>query len=191
MAQASADRGAPEDMQTGISEGEDVQIQQVEVAKWALRQAANRLKGVDEDAASLDGVVLPGSPSPEQRQPFTVFFGWEHPTDPQEYMAKGKGPSEGWPSWWVFPEWKSFSAMYSMLMAQFDQGKLGHVRPKPATFATSSWALYEMLQGLWLTSEERASFGKGPTNHRQRVQETPLWAKWAPGLKWSPGRDLQ
>ena len=35
---------------------------------------------------------------------------------------------------------------------------------------------------MFLTSEERAAFGKGPTSLPDRLKETATWAGWAPGL---------
>ena len=210
VAQASADGGSRVTMQTGVEEQvKPARSEQdgrrhfldsagtrrvtmsglpkdlntpVEVAKWALQQAAERLQTVDRIQEGCGHGTVGDLHARQPDSVFTVFFGWEHPADPQEYRRLDEQPDQGWPSWWVFPEWQWFASTYSVFEAKFDQGKLGHVRPKPTTFATTSWALYEMLHGHCLTSEERGAFGQGPTDFRQRIQEAPSWAQWAPGL---------
>ena len=54
--------------------------------------------------------------------------------------------------------------------------------PKPTSFATNSWFLYEALDQQFLTESERQRFGKGPSAGKSRLQEAPTWARWAPGL---------
>ena len=88
----------------------------------------------------------------------------------------------GWASWWVFPEWHWFREAYQVHEARCDQGKLGHIRPKPSTVASTSWFLFEALEGLALSEQERASFGKGLGEVSQRIQASSFWSQWAPGL---------
>ena len=139
----------------------------LELAKWALRQAAARRKE---------------PPSVESRTKRVVMLVWEHPADPEFYMGSGRRPEWGWPSWWVFPEWQQIAQLYGVLQARFDQGKFQHERPKPTQVATTSWFLYESLDQQFLTREERALFGVGPQTTSDRIRVSGTWAKWAPGL---------
>ena len=97
-------------------------------------------------------------------------------------MPPEQRPPGGWASWWLFPEWKGFKEMYELLEARIDQGCLGHPRPKSTVIATNSWYLYESLHMRLLSEEERAKFGNGPAAGPQRLQQSPLWGRWAPGL---------
>ena len=142
----------------------------ISLARWALQQAALKLS---QKPVHLG---VPGSMAAE------VFFAWEHPRDPQEYMPRSARPLHGWASWWTFDEWQYFKGAYGVYEARFDQGKLGHVRPKPSMLATTSWFLFESLEGQLLTEAERSWFGKGPLDVRSRLQESASWARWAPGL---------
>ena len=144
----------------------------VSLAQWALQQAAQRLaQGLEATAPTTSQVPLG-----------KVSFVWEHPRDPKEYMDSAREPSEGWPSWWAFPEWHRFRDIFGIHEARCDQGKLGHVRPKPSTVATTSWILFEALEGQLLSPTERASFGRGPGDVLRRIQASGSWACWAPGL---------
>ena len=154
----------------------------LQLAKWALQQAAARMGSAQSQLMLAEDSRKEIVDRSSQGSSFTVFFGWEHPSDPKKYMSQSKAPVDDWASWWTFPEWRDFARVYSVYEAHFDQGKLGHERPKPTTFATTSWALYEMLDQQCLTEEERAWFGKGPSVVRQRVHQTSLWSAWAPGL---------
>ena len=151
-----------------VSPPPDVQ-DPVGLAQWAIRQAARNLEG--------KRVVMESKPA----QPLVLFV-WEHPRDPSEYMEPKGEPGTGWASWWSFPEWHGFRQVYSLHEAKFDQGKFGHVRPKPSTVATSSWFLFEALHGRCLTQSERVWFGRGPVAVTDRIHASAAWAKWAPGL---------
>ena len=166
----------PEELVQGIESVPEGMKDPLEIAKWALRQAAERLKARSENSKAV-GVSISGG-----RPGFVVFFGWEQPSDPRSFMPPSGEPVEGWATWWEFEEWKHFASQYCVFKACFDQGKLGHVRPKPTTFATTSWKLYEELDQLFLTTSERAAFGKGPVTSRERIREASSWARWAPGL---------
>ena len=135
----------------------------LELAKWALRQAAARRRE---------------PPSVESRTKRVVMLVWEHPADPEFYMGSGRRPEWGWPSWWVFPEWQQIAQLYGVLQARFDQGKFQHERPKPTQVATTSWFLYESLDQQFLTREERALFGVGP-------QTTSVLGKMGSGAHFS------
>ena len=143
----------------------------LEIAKWALQQAAVRLQVPEIPSVGLDYGY--GDP---------VFFVWEHPADPCSYLAEDLAPQGGWPSWWAFPEWKEFQARYQLHQARLDQGKFGHVRPKPTVVATSSWFLFEQLHCQVLSSGEAKAFGRGPATVEERIEATAGWSKWAPGL---------
>ena len=144
-----------------------------ELAKWALQQAAKNMQS-------------PQNPCPKDvvlgRR---VLFAWEHPRDPEEYV--GSPPSQGskQPSWWVFPEWEEFRKLYGLYLASFDQGCMGHCRPKPTSVGTSSWWLFETLHARFLTAEQRGMFGKPSSSLSQRLKDSPSWAAWAPGLIWA------
>ena len=140
----------------------------LELARWALRAAAERMQPTVP--------LVQGSRR--------VLFAWEHPADPESYMPPEQRPPGGWASWWSFPEWKVFKGVYDLLEARVDQGclKKGHPRPKPTVVATNSWYLYESLHMRILSREERARFGNGPAAGSQRLQQSPLWGRWAPGL---------
>ena len=120
----------------------------LQLAQWALRKAAENLRSsggvVDSALRQERGVESKG---------MKVFFVWEHPTDPEEYMPANRRPRHGWASWWVFPEWDQFVRTYGIYLARFDQGKMFHPRPKPTTVATTSWALYEGLDQQFLSKE--------------------------------------
>ena len=127
-----------------------------------------------------------------------VYFGWEHPRDPEEYVGDDSPPKYGWPSWWSFEEWKTYCALYDLFECTFDQGLFGHSRPKPTCFATSSWWVYERLDQQLLTLEQRKSFGAGPSTMKSRIKRSGSWSLWAPGFAslvlqgWAQwGRELQ
>ena len=157
----------------------------VELAKWALRQAACRLGAESSHAEGQEEAVdKVGQQRKELRNGASrrVLFGWEHPADPEEYMPPEARPRGGWVSWWAFPEWRAYAQVYGIHEARLDQGCFGHSRPKPTVFATNSWFLYESLHMRVLTRLQRARFGTGPASGQARLQQSPLWGRWAPGL---------
>ena len=178
VAQAAADGAYSPSVETGggctdrnppvpVSPPQHVQ-DPIALAKWAISVASSRLsqsRAEEPSGWSQDGPRL--------------FFVWEHPRDPKEYMPGHSEPSHGWPSWWAFPEWIWFRDEYGLHEAEFDQGKLGHSRPKPTTVATSSWFLFEALHARFLDSEERRQF---VADIQGRVRASATWARWAPGL---------
>ena len=177
VAQAAAD-GPPNPSEgladAGLLEGcsvfPDGITDAVDLAKWALKRAAANLHTRETGGF---GTQIGGR---------RVLFGWEHPRDPEEYLEGEQVPEGGWTSFCAFPEWSYFRDMFGVYVAHFDQGKLGHARPKTTTFATTSWWLYENLDQHFLTPLQRAEFGKGPILPQSRLKEVPYWASWAPGL---------
>ena len=157
----------------------------LDLAKWALQQAAARLKQQQQQQQQQNQPLRSGHSITEgvlYKERRKVFFGWEHPRDPQEYVNSPTGPRYGYPSWWSFDEWSLFRWLYDFQVSTFDQGKFGHERPKPIAFASNSWMLYEALRNQFLTQEERQCFPSGPSESSQRIQASQGWACWAPGL---------
>ena len=148
-----------------------------QLAKWALQVVAKRHQSRDSESRQEE---VPRAS--EHAGDYGVYFVWEHPTDPEVYMPSSRRPMKGWASWWEFPEWKQFAVQYAMYHARFDQGKFGHVRPKPTTVATTSWALYESLDQCFLTREERAVMGLGPQTTEERLRVSASWGCWASGF---------
>ena len=152
----------------------------VELAKWALHQAARNLKW---GSVASSRQCLPAKASiPNKTRSNRVFFVWEHPADPATYRRGSMGPKGGWASWWAFLEWKRLAEEYEIYEARFDQGKFHHPRPKPSVVATTSWFLFEELHQQVLTASERAAFDPLPKSVGARIQASSTWSRWAPGL---------
>ena len=147
----------------------------LELAKWALQRAADKLK--QEELNRTVSLVTPHSHGKR-----SVLFAWEHPRDPNEYADHSQAPATGYVSVFAFPEWKLYAELYGVHLARFDQGSLGHRRPKPSSIGTTSWYLCEQLDQRFLTREQRVAFGRGPVSKKSRLEEVPSWAVWAPGL---------
>ena len=147
-----------------------------ELAKWALQKAADKLH--QQGSPVQSSFHSPSAVNPKR----SVMLTWEHPRDPEEYADREKAPSTGYVSFFAFPEWQLYAELYEVHIAKFDQGCLGHRRPKPSMVGTTSWYLYEHLDQRFLTPQQRATFGKGPQSKRSRINEVPGWAVWAPGL---------
>ena len=124
-----------------------------------------------------------------------LFFGCEHPEDPQEFLPL---PEEGqWPSVGVWPEVRSFVRRHQLFEACFHQGLLGHCKVKPTRMMVSSSHLWERLHmlkvpkgGLWKPKESMLL--------DQRIRDSAKWATWAPQLvafiqqsmhEWQKGLD--
>ena len=122
----------------------------------------------------------------------SCFLAIEHPRDPMLVDGAGQGvarlsgrdtkrghPDTQLPSLWQWPEVQGLNLM----MAQCDQGRLGHQRVKPTTIATNSWTLYESLHDLVVKPEERWVVDdlEGWTL-KERIRSTRQAAVWAPGL---------
>ena len=147
-----------------------------ELAKWALQKAADKLH--QQGAPGQSSSHSPSAVNPKR----SVMLMWEHPRDPAEYADQDKAPSTGYVSFFAFPEWQLYAELCGVHIARFDQGCLGHRRPKPSMVGTTSWYLYEHLDQRFLTPQQRAAFGKGPQSKTSRINEVPGWAVWAPGL---------
>ena len=148
----------------------------LELAKWALQSATDKLSKREE-------LVRTASQSASHfSHKRSVFFAWEHLRDPNEYASPSQAPATGYASVFAFPEWELYAELYGVHVARFDQGCLGHRRPKPSAVGATSWYLYEKLDQRFLTVEQRVAFGRGPMSKTSRLQEVPSWAVWAPGL---------
>ena len=69
-------------------------------------------------------------------------FAAEQPEDPESWFDQAAQPQvvrppEGFPSFWVTPEWKALKAKYHLEEIGFDQRPLGHARAKPTTLGTN------------------------------------------------------
>ena len=74
-----------------------------------------------------------------------VMFLKEQPRDPQEY--KGSGDPVDYPSFFAWPEWRTFIEKYGVREIRLDLGALGHPRRKPTTLGTNIRYLHR-LEGL-------------------------------------------
>ena len=108
-----------------------------------------------------------------------LFFGLEHPEDPQDYLGVGSG--RDWSTIGVWPEVRSFCKRHGMFEACFHQGMLGHKKVKPTRMMISSGHLWERLHlvkvpkgALWKPSEA--------STLQQRMRDSSSWAAWAPQL---------
>ena len=122
-----------------------------ELAVWALQKAAAKLKRANIERA---------------RSRSTVFLVAEYPRDPAEGLGIGVAELNGYPSLWAFPEVRDMVRTYGLHEASFDQGSLGSESQEPTSVATSSWFLFESLQGLY-----GGITGSGATGR-----------EWSPGL---------
>ena len=113
------------------------------------------------------------------REEQKLFFGFEHPEDPAEFLQP---PEKGeWPSIWTWVEVRDFIARHNLFEACFHQGLLGHCKVKPTRMMLSSGHLWERLHmlkvprgGLWKPTESAWL--------RQRIKDSSAWATWAPQL---------
>ena len=141
----------------------------------------------------------------DRANPEQVMFGLEHPEDPVMYRKlqppqspEKSAPSDPLrlidepPSLWQWPELQSFQHQYGLKLARFDQGKMGHAKVKPTCFLTSSWKLWTKLH-LDKCSREEVQLRRGlvPEALQDRLVQSKLWAKWAPGLVAAIGQALR
>ncbi|CAE7232618.1 GIP [Symbiodinium sp. CCMP2592] len=124
-----------------------------------------------------------------------VFFALESPQDPElvgqkfsqigcsvmcrEDVAEEGQPSLASPTFFAWPEVRSFRTRYNLLAAHCDQGALGHYMVKPTTVLTSDFQLWESLEQVhvrvpWVVSV--------PEEASQRLAMSRSWSLWAPGL---------
>ena len=104
----------------------------LELAKWALQRAADKLK--QEELNRTVSLVTPHSHGKR-----SVLFARD------EYADHSQAPATGYVSVFAFPDWKLYAELYGVHLARFDQGSLGHRRPKPSSRGTTSWYLCEQL----------------------------------------------
>ena len=125
----------------------------------------------------------------------SVFFGMESPGDPEligkDFSQNSKtvlsaedlvdGSQEGLssPTFWSWPEVKSFCERYGMYAAHFDQGALGHALVKPTTFLVSDMELWESLEQVRVVVPWSATFA---STLEERLGQSSIWARWAFGL---------
>ena len=140
----------------------------------------------------------------EVYNPSGTLCAMENPEDPHEYLPAHRTHPEQ-PSIWAWPELQSLvlaqepgqdsmdvstpngrdrDTPSGWRLARFDQGCLGHERRKPSVILTNSWPLYCNLH-------ERRGPGVGDRiglarTLAERMQQSAMWAKWAPGCvpKW-------
>ena len=74
-----------------------------------------------------------------------VGFLKENPRDPEEY--KRDDDTKQYPSYFAWPEWKSFCEEFAIEEIRLDFGALGHSRRKPTTLGTNL-RLPRDLEGL-------------------------------------------
>ena len=103
----------------------------------------------------------------------------EQPRDPAEYRKDQD--QRQYMSMFRTEEWRRFQDLFNFYKVDFDQGRMGHERCKPATLFTSMASLLE-LHGLY------GPPAKPPEDLRQqplekRIEKSKRWAAWAPGLK--------
>ena len=124
-----------------------------------------------------------------------VFFALENPQDPElvgqkfsqigcsvmcrEDVAEESQPSLASPTFFAWPEVRSFRNRYKLLAAHCDQGAFGHYLVKPTTVLTSDFQLWESLEQVrvrvpWVVPV--------PEEASQRMAMSKSWSMWAPGL---------
>ena len=81
----------------------------------------------------------------QDARPKKVGFLKENPRDPEEY--KREGDNNQYPSYFAWPEWKSFCQEFGIEEIRPDFGALGHSRRKPTTLGTNLRLLRD-LDGL-------------------------------------------
>ena len=124
-----------------------------------------------------------------------VFFALENPQDPElvgqkfsqigcsvmcrEDVAETSHSSLASPTFFAWPEVRSFRTRYNLLAAHCDQGALGHYLVKPTTVLTSDLQLWESLEQVqvrvpWVVSV--------PKEADQRLAISKSCSLWASGL---------
>ena len=124
-----------------------------------------------------------------------VFFALENPQDPElvgqkfsqigcsvmcrEDVAETSHSSLASPTFFAWPEVRSFRTRYNLLAAHCDQGALGHYLVKPTTVLTSDFQLWESLEQVqvrvpWVVSVPKEA------DHRLAISKS--CSLWASGL---------
>ena len=108
-----------------------------------------------------------------------VLFLKEQPRDPQEY--KGSGDPIDYPSFFAWPEWKSFVEKYVIREVRLDLGALGHERRKPTTLGTNIRHLHR-LEGL---SDRRRDQDLPAVSGSlgEKMSASRSWAAWPEAFK--------
>ena len=108
-----------------------------------------------------------------------VLFLKEHPRDPEEY--KDYDDPVEYPSFFAWPEWKSFIEKYVIKEVRLDLGALGHERRKPTTLGTNIRYLHR-LEGL---SDHRrpGELQEVSCSVGQRAMVSRSWAAWPEAFK--------
>ena len=108
-----------------------------------------------------------------------VLFLKEHPRDPEEYKDR-EDPVE-YPSFFAWPEWKTFMEKFLIREVRLDLGALGHERRKPTTLGTNVRYLHR-LEGL---SDHRrpGDLPGGVGGLDQRISTSRSWAAWPEPFK--------
>ena len=108
-----------------------------------------------------------------------VMFLKEQPRDPQEY--KGSGDPVDYPSFFAWPEWRTFIEMYGVREIRLDLGALGHPRRKPTTLETNIRYLHR-LEGL---SDRRRDQDLPDVNCSlgEKTSTSRSWAAWPEAFK--------
>ena len=145
-----------------------------QIAVWALKKAANRLKNSATPQAGLEGTDSPkGSP---------IFLVVQVP--PTCGSSSGKDTEERWSQ--ALLAWQG---IYELNRARFDQGCFGAPDVRATELVTSSWLLFEALQGYrvpegWANYLELLNVFQGGTNEHEgwampliRVIQKS-WVKW-------------
>ena len=106
----------------------------MEVVEWALTRAAEKLNQIPSE-----------SRMPETIQPKPVFVLWEPPKGFKGSAGLGVGGLIG-----DELDTTSWQELYGFQMLEFDKGCFGALGKGRARWLTSSWFLFEALQGHWL-----------------------------------------
>ena len=108
-----------------------------------------------------------------------VLFLKEQPRDPQEY--KGKDDPVEYPSFFAWPEWRTFIQKYDIKEVRLDFGALGHSRRKPTTLGTNIRHLLH-LEGM--TDHRRnEDLPSIDCSLQQKTSESRSWAAWPLAFK--------
>ena len=112
-----------------------------------------------------------------------TFFALEGPQDPMTYHKKVDAQV---PSFFAWPEVQYLGETEGMMVACFNQADFGHMITKPTSILTNSWKLYTLLHGR--NDVYKPACREGTLS--ERIQRSPLWGKWAPGLCRALGEAL-
>ena len=106
-----------------------------------------------------------------------VLFLKEHPQDPQEY--KDSGDPVDYPSYFAWPEWKTFCRQNAMVEVKLDLGTLGHQRCKLTTLGTNMKGILQ-LHGRRVKPSGKETQAE---SLEERIQISRSWAAWPERFK--------